>query len=270
MVGSDPCVTSTSWMSTSVDFTPHMTSEVVPSVATWYASAMRLHSHLLLAALAVGSLASAQAMRPPPAAAPAPAPAVIIQQPPSYPGATYTPTGTGLPAMGQPGSQRPAVERSPNKRVLPPTKEPGLWAADGAPRAGEEPGTIFGAPVQLPEHPPLGATAVRGVCAYDMARAAGAARMKLILSFPDAVRACMAASAYFQCVLRHAHEAPKKAGWAEPSGWDPAYLKKAVMPIAEKEMKKACAGVTMTEEQSAALRAVLEKYAWGPKDWSME
>jgi hypothetical protein len=47
--------------------------------------------------------------------------------------------GTGLPTPGQPGQVRPQpLPRSPHKRVLPPTREPGLWAGD-APRASQEP-----------------------------------------------------------------------------------------------------------------------------------
>ncbi|MDC0708836.1 DUF6310 domain-containing protein [Stigmatella sp. ncwal1] len=47
--------------------------------------------------------------------------------------------GTGLPTPGQPGRVRPQpLPRSPHKRVLPPTREPGLWAGD-APRASQEP-----------------------------------------------------------------------------------------------------------------------------------
>jgi hypothetical protein len=47
--------------------------------------------------------------------------------------------GTGLPTRGQPGQVRPQpLPRSPHKRVLPPTREPGLWAGD-APRASQEP-----------------------------------------------------------------------------------------------------------------------------------
>ena len=47
--------------------------------------------------------------------------------------------GTGLPTHGQPGQVRPQpLPRSPHKRVLPPTREPGLWAGD-APRASQEP-----------------------------------------------------------------------------------------------------------------------------------
>nr|WP_044181949.1 DUF6310 domain-containing protein [Hyalangium minutum] len=47
--------------------------------------------------------------------------------------------GTGLPTRGQPGQVRPQpLPRSPHKRELPPTREPGLWAGD-APRASQEP-----------------------------------------------------------------------------------------------------------------------------------
>jgi hypothetical protein len=50
--------------------------------------------------------------------------------------------GTGLPTPGQPGQVRPqSLPRSPHKRVLPPTREPGLWAGD-APRASQEPEAI--------------------------------------------------------------------------------------------------------------------------------
>jgi hypothetical protein len=47
--------------------------------------------------------------------------------------------GTGLSTPGQPGQvRRQPLPRSPHKRVLPPSLEPGLWAGD-APRASQEP-----------------------------------------------------------------------------------------------------------------------------------
>jgi hypothetical protein len=42
--------------------------------------------------------------------------------------------GHGAPVVGQPGQQDQEVPRSPHRRVLPPTREPGLWAGD-APQA---------------------------------------------------------------------------------------------------------------------------------------
>jgi hypothetical protein len=47
--------------------------------------------------------------------------------------------GTGLPTPGQPGQvRRQPPPRSPHKRELPPTREPGLWAGD-APRDAQRP-----------------------------------------------------------------------------------------------------------------------------------
>lgn len=57
-----------------------------------------------------------------------------VNTPGYYPGTpaepVYTPNGAGLPGERVPGTTQSPVQRSPNKRILPPTKEPGLWAAD--------------------------------------------------------------------------------------------------------------------------------------------
>jgi hypothetical protein len=105
----------------------------------------------LLVVLAVSFLSACAASGPTSyrqAAAPMPAPGpLIVQQPPTYPGATYAPVGAGLPEVGQPGRQGASVPRSPDKRILPPTKEPAVYAADGAPRAVSAPGlgvTVLG------------------------------------------------------------------------------------------------------------------------------
>jgi hypothetical protein len=42
--------------------------------------------------------------------------------------------GHGAPVVGQPGQGAPEYPRSPHRRVLPPSREPGLWAGD-APQA---------------------------------------------------------------------------------------------------------------------------------------
>lgn len=214
---------------------------------------------LTLLAVLLSSVVHAQAVRP------APAPAAA---PPPRPGATYAPAGGGA-SHGGLATPEAAVPRSPNKRLLPPTKEAGLWAADGAPVAAST-NEIFGAVVPLPQHPPLGADHLLGVCAADMTAAMRAVRMDKMLAFPDDVRRCLAARAYFQCALREGMSPPKRAGREVPRAWDPAYVKMAVVPLAEALIKKQCEGVTITEEQNAALNAVLEKYTWGPKDLTME
>lgn len=83
----------------------------------------------------VSSTVSAQAPvpAPPPPRAPAP-----------FPMPRMTPEGAGALIVGQPGEQVPPVARSPNKRILPATHEPGLWAAD-EPRAASR---------RSPERPP--------------------------------------------------------------------------------------------------------------------
>jgi hypothetical protein len=42
--------------------------------------------------------------------------------------------GHGAPVVGQPGQGAPEYPRSPHRRILPPSREPGLWAGD-APQA---------------------------------------------------------------------------------------------------------------------------------------
>lgn len=52
-----------------------------------------------------------------------------MRAPPFEPRTTFTPNGAGLPEYwGQP--QAEPLPRSPYSRVLPPSREPGLWAAD--------------------------------------------------------------------------------------------------------------------------------------------
>lgn len=75
---------------------------------------------------------------------------------PVEPRVTYAPAGAGLPEYwGSP--EAPKVERSPHRRELPPTREPGLWAGD-QPRSArvpwaDWPTTVLG--VELPIHPGL-------------------------------------------------------------------------------------------------------------------
>jgi hypothetical protein len=47
--------------------------------------------------------------------------------------------GYGAPVVGQPGQQAPAFPRSPHRRVLPPSREPGLWAGDALQASRSEP-----------------------------------------------------------------------------------------------------------------------------------
>ena len=85
---------------------------------------------------------AAPAYTPMPARAPAP-----VRM-----GNTYRPMGTTLYGAGEAAPHGEEVPRSPNKRVLPPTKEPGVWAADGAqvPVAGLNPPSVLDCVLPVP------------------------------------------------------------------------------------------------------------------------
>jgi hypothetical protein len=200
-----------------------------------------------------------------------------VPRPPAYtpgyspgtpPDPVYTPPGTGLPEVGQPGTHAAPVKRSPNKRALPASSEPGLWAADGAPKASASDAQIFGVSIPLPAvH---GADAVGAMCSHAVTKAMRDARMTEVLSFPEAVRACMAAQALYRCVLKHSIAQPQRPRPGPPPAWDPRYVKTTLVPHAERVAKERCADVKMTEEQGTAFRSVLEQYLWAPTDLSFE
>jgi hypothetical protein len=59
--------------------------------------------------------------------------------------------GHGAPQVGQPGLQPQEYPRSPHRRILPPTREPGLWA-------GDEPQASRSGPQAAPQREALRAT----------------------------------------------------------------------------------------------------------------
>jgi len=114
----------------------------------------------------------------------------------------YTPNGAGLYDPTR-GTQQPTVPRSPNKRVLPATKEAGLWAADGAPTASARE-LLFGVDIPDPAGSAVLVDASRA-CVDTVAHAARAVGAdKDAMLFPPRVRSCMAAWAYFMCAKHRA------------------------------------------------------------------
>jgi hypothetical protein len=64
--------------------------------------------------------------------------------------------GHGAPAVGQPGVTVAPLPRSPHKRPLPPTAEPGIWAGDGPKAATKPTGAVlalWGYALPLPPDP---------------------------------------------------------------------------------------------------------------------
>jgi hypothetical protein len=139
---------------------------------------------------------------------PAPVPRPPVHTPGYYPGTpaapVHTPAGAGLPGERVPGQAQP-VPRSPNKRTLPPSKEPGLWAADGsAPRSSAitERHQIYGVDIPYPpDTDSLEEVAITDICTKEWSHATKEANQDtFIKSFPLDVRRCLAAQAYAYCV----------------------------------------------------------------------
>lgn len=141
-----------------------------------------------------------------PTAAPAPVP--------QFPRPGYTPAGAGASPLGQPWQPPEAqVARSPNRRILPPTPEPGLWAADDVEAVrqrsfNEMPAMISG--VRLPS-PKGESTVFTRRCAASMNAALAGIRLHETMArlHPD-IRACVAARLFEYCTVRRAYDFYKK------------------------------------------------------------
>lgn len=62
----------------------------------------------------------------------------------------YAPAGAGLPEY-VPGPPVPMVERGRDRRVLPPTRDPGIWASDGPTHVDVEDLKVLGVQLLLPD-----------------------------------------------------------------------------------------------------------------------
>jgi hypothetical protein len=154
---------------------------------------------LLLFLLSLLPDARAQAVISPPPRPPAVRPVV---NPPDFPTPGATPAGAGLPGERVPNSIAPAVSRSPNKRLLPTSSEPGLWAADGAPHAVAPP-RLFGVDLVFPDAAKdLFERDEAFICLSTMTRAAQTTGTEaLIMRAPPFARRCMATQAFAFCLI---------------------------------------------------------------------
>ena len=148
--------------------------------------------------------------------------ACATQQPAEYKRGTYrpapptfSPTQDAPHTVGQPGhvAQPQAYPRSPHKRPLPPTKEPGLWAgAKPKASASKEP-TLLGVRLPYPKQASTDADKYPVQrCAETMGAAIAhlAATASLLKLPPNAHRPCAAAVLLLQC-LREDSEAALRA-----------------------------------------------------------
>jgi hypothetical protein len=191
------------------------------------------------------SSANAQAplIEMPPARPPMTRPVV---NPPSFPTPGATPAGAGIEVPTPEGDVQ-VVPRSPNKRILPATKEAGLWAADGAPQAVLDNTSLFGVEIPFPDAAPTQFDKRHtSACVSSMNKAAyDTAQQATIAALPEGVRRCLAAQAYEFCTgswqvaskarstlspdaaetirKAYAHARGLVAKDCPGSGWDPKY-----------------------------------------------
>lgn len=173
---------------------------------------------------------------------------------PYFPTPGATPSGAGA-YRGDPLPAAP-VPRSPNKRILPATREPGIWAADGAPVAMAR-HQLWGVEIPLPDG---GAYVEREAwqCAAGMDEVSTATKkVSTIASATEAARRCMVAIAQYTCAFELGLSARKQP---TPGDTD-RLLALAVLEARAAELRNTwCAGVTLTDKQRTALRVVLD--AW--------
>lgn len=201
----------------------------------------------------LSSVANAQAVRPPPATGP-----LIIQQPPSFPASpAATPAGAGA-SHGSLAAPEKAVPRSPNKRLLPRTKEAGLWAADGAPQASLPRHALWGVDI-----PPMRNDEGRVVagetewCMKGLAKAADAAGWReRIENYSAEVRACMAATAYLRCADERHRWITQPATPGSTVVGASIESARATLLHARSLREATCRGVMLSDEQKSALSAI--------------
>lgn len=120
--------------------------------------------------------------------------------------------GVGAPIVGQPGSATAPPPRSPNRRVLPPSTEPGLWSAD-TPRAsgdtGEAP-VLYG--IEMPAPVEVGEVARfhAAMCARTLADATQAAgQANLVAGLSRQQKACLALQLQVLCLVSVRGQLPR-------------------------------------------------------------
>ena len=174
------------------------------------------------------------------------------------PAVEHTPAGAGASHGGLPQSAE-EVPRSPNKRLLPATKEAGLWAADGAP-ATKRPPLILD--VLMPTA--LESTDERGLRLAQQCAAKVEAMLRhdphfdpAALHLPFDERKCLAARLYVICAERGVHIREEHAAEQRPVLLEQLQDFRALAATAVATRTRWCAGITMSpvakdvEEQAA-------------------
>ncbi len=162
--------------------------------------------------------------------------------------------------VGQPGSYREPLPRSPSARVLPPSNEPGLWSAD-RPRAARE----YVLPAVLGFNPPAvhekeaAAAGPADLCAQwvgDTVRFPSVA--KALDRFSREEVACTGARAYFSCMVSAWQEAQRRK---DAEGKELAKALLLYQHRAMGDVRWACRGMDLQRRDLSALFNTVET-AW--------
>lgn len=156
----------------------------------------------------------------------------------------YTPAGAGLPEYMPGMNAPPAAPRGKDRRVLPPTRELGVWAADGDETRAAKAGDVL--PVSISDvvlpFSPTATTATERAptkrCAYSMNIAlsmTGDHPAVRALS-PEQIKTCLAARLYQYCSVMMSTKADRE-GSSSAERW------KATMTAAVQFAEKACLNV---------------------------
>jgi hypothetical protein len=131
--------------------------------------------------------------------------------------------GVGAPVLGQPGQPQAVMPRSPHRRVLPPTREPGVWAGDQPRAAGFEDvkdvePLILGVRLPYINEPPLHETETWPV-RWCAAAASTVIDLRVdravVAALTQAEKGCVAALLYATCARREHEETRNRENLSE-------------------------------------------------------
>lgn len=195
----------------------------------------------------------------------------VVERTPVFVSPGHTPAGAGLPEY-MPVYETPTIERGRDRRVLPPTREPGIWMSDGDPKAvigwDDNPVRLLGVEVPFPAERVgrIGDKDEPGrSCAWFMTKAAGFPPIPLA-GLSEKEHKCLAARLYQHCFesdLADFEDHQKRFRPKLPETRKVEILDFLATAKAFKE--NACDGVKVTDAMRLALNDITRKWAALPE-----
>jgi len=208
--------------------------------------------------LFVASIANAQAVAPMPTPVRPPLVRPVVNDP-YFPTPGATPAGAGIVVPTREGGEQ-VVPRSPNTRVLPASKDPGVWAADGAPKAAIDVGKVNVLGVVFNVGPDVGTWYVAGECASDLNEAKSIPHgwAEIVSKFSEGALRCISAKALLYCASATEDELRKGSRMYTRLRLDGAIEAKRRAEALEREH---CGDKNLNPQQTAYLMSI--QSTWG-------